>query len=290
MPHHIPVMPEIVSRYLAVKPGGVYADLTTGLGGHSRLIAEQLAAGGRLISRDRDAESLEIAKTNLGDRRERITFEKGEFSTLRQSLDQLGIEALDGILADCGVSFYQLTDAERGFSIMRPGPLDMRQDRSRELTAAMIVNFYSEREIAGIILRYGEERRAERVSRAIVRARPIHTTDRLATIVAGVLPRTSSIHPATRVFQALRIAVNGELDELEELMRVFPRCLKPGGRIVTISFHSLEDRIIKTAFQQLAKSGRATVLTKHVERPSEQEISGNPASRPAKLRALEMKP
>jgi 16S rRNA (cytosine1402-N4)-methyltransferase len=288
MPTHIPVMPEAVSRHLAVKPNGVYVDVTTGLGGHSRIIASQLSAGGRLISRDRDAESLDIARGHLKDLSDRITFEQGEFSTLRESLDRLGIAAVDGILADCGVSFYQLTDAERGFSIMRPGPLDMRQDRSRELTAATIVNFYSEREIADLILRYGEERRARRAAGAIVRGRPIYTTDRLAAIVAAALPRTSNIHPATRVFQALRIAVNRELEELQALMQVFPRCLRPGGRMVAISFHSLEDRIVKQAFQQLARTGRATILTKHVERPGEEESSNNPAARSAKLRALSM--
>lgn len=289
VPRHEPVMPVQVLEYLAVRPDGIYSDVTCGLGGHSRLIAERLTSGGLLVARDRDEESLAIARKNLESSAGRIVFDHGTFSTLRQSLDRLGVAMLDGLLADCGASLYQLTDPDRGFSLTRPGPLDMRASRSQELTAADIVNYYSEREIAEIILLYGEERRARRVSRAIVRSRPINTTDRLAAVVAEALGgHRSRIHPATRVFQALRIAVNRELEELEDLARAVPLCVRPGGRVVVITFQSGEDRIFKRAFRDLAAQGRARPLNKHVATPDEEETRRNPASRPAKLRAIEL--
>ena len=290
-PRHEPVMPVQVLDYLAVRPDGTYADVSCGLGGHSRLIAERLTAGGLLVARDRDEESLAIARTNLESPPPagRIIFDHGTFSTLRASLDRLGVAMLDGLLADCGVSLYQLTSPERGFSLTRPGPLDMRASRSQELTAADIVNFFSEREIADIILRYGEERRVGRVARAIVRSRPINTTDRLAAVVAEALGgHRSRIHPATRVFQALRIAVNRELEELEDLARAVPLCVRPGGRVVVITFHSGEDRIFKRAFQDLARQGRARPLNKHVVTPDQEETRRNPASQSSKLRAIEI--
>ena len=194
---------------------------------------------------------------------------------------------MDGVLADLGVSRYQLSSAERGFSLMEDGPLDMRMDRSQELTAADLVNQLPEKALADLIYQLGEERRSRRISRAIVRARPILTTGRLAQVVEAVVPRTGRIHPATQTFMALRLEVNGELRELQELLRVAPEHLKIGARLVVLTFMSTEDRIVKQAFQGSARLGSAKVLTKHVVRPTEEEILANPASRSAKLRALE---
>ena len=282
-------MPVEVVDYLRILPGGVYADVTCGLGGHARLIRDQLSPEGCLVARDRDADSLDLARPKLETGAGRLIFDEGPFSTLRESLDRLGIPALDGLLADCGVSMYQLTSAERGFSITRPGPLDMRMSRKQELTAADIVNFSSEREIADIIVRNSEERRWRKLAGAIVRARPIYTTDRLAAVIEKAAAPRARRHPATLVFQALRIAVNQELDELEALMRQIPLCIRPGGRATVITFHSLEDRIVKRAFQELERQGKASILTRHVVRPTDQETDRNPAARSAKLRCMEMK-
>jgi 16S rRNA (cytosine1402-N4)-methyltransferase len=208
---------------------------------------------------------------------------------LRSGLAQLGIQRVDGLLADLGVSRYQLTDPGRGFSLMADGPLDMRLDRSQELTADEIVNFTPEKQLADLIFRLGEERRSRRISRAIVRARPIHTTQRLSRVIEVAAPRTSKIHPATQTFQALRMAVNDEQGQLDQLLAIAPEVLKPGGRMVVLSFMSLEDRKVKQSFQALARAQRAEILTRHVVRPSSEEIAINPPSRSAKLRALEMK-
>jgi 16S rRNA (cytosine1402-N4)-methyltransferase len=202
-------------------------------------------------------------------------------------LKSLGIEQVDGVLADLGVSRYQLSAAERGFSIQAEGPLDMRMDRSQQLTAADLVNELPEKALADLIYQLGEERRSRRISRAIVRARPILTTGRLAQVIESAAPRTGRLHPATQTFMALRLKVNGELEELEELLRLAPERLKRGGRMVVLTFMSTEDRMVKRAFQAEARAGRARILTRHVVRPREQEILGNAASRSAKLRALE---
>jgi 16S rRNA (cytosine1402-N4)-methyltransferase len=204
-----------------------------------------------------------------------------------EALEVNGAAAVDGVLADLGVSRYQLNAAERGFSLQEEGPLDMRMDRGQAITAADLVNEMSEKALADVIYQLGEERRSRRISRAIVRARPIRTTRRLADVIAEAVPRTGRLHPATQTFMALRLMVNGELDELRELLRLAPERLKSGARFVVLTFMSLEDRIVKQAFQALARAGRARILTKHVVRPTEEEISGNPASRSAKLRALE---
>jgi len=275
-------------EYLAVRPEGIYLDATAGLGGHSGAIAKRLTTG-FVIANDRDAESLELAKLNTSQWADRIRFHHGAFSELRSALDGLGIEQVDGLLADLGVSRYQLTEPERGFSLMADGPLDMRQDRSQELTAAEIVNFTPEKELADLIYQFGEERRSRRISRAIVRARPIHTTQRLSHVIEEAVPRTSRIHPATQTFQALRIVVNDEQGELDQLLAAAPGLVRSGGRIVVLSFMSLEDRKVKQCFQALARAGRASILTKHVVRPSSEETANNPPSRSAKLRALEMK-
>jgi 16S rRNA (cytosine1402-N4)-methyltransferase len=285
---HVPVMLGECLEYLAIRPDGIYLDTTAGLGGHTGAIAERLTSG-FVIANDRDAESLELAKQNTAQYADRIRFHHGAFSELPAALVSAGVERVDGLLADLGVSRYQLTEPERGFSLMADGPLDMRQNRSQELTADEIVNFASEKELADLIYQLGEERRSRRISRAIVRARPIHSTQRLSRVIEVAVPRTSKIHPATQTFQALRMAVNDEQRELDQLLAAAPDLVKSGGRIVVLSFMSLEDRKVKQSFQALARAGRADILTKHVVRPSSEETKDNPPSRSAKLRALEMK-
>jgi 16S rRNA (cytosine1402-N4)-methyltransferase len=192
-------------------------------------------------------------------------------------------------VADLGVSRYQLTTAERGFSLMSEGPVDMRMDRSSGAPAADLVNYASEQELADLLFYLGEERRSRKISRAIVRARPIRDTLHLANVIERAVPRTGAIHPATKTFMALRLAVNEEQQELDTLLSAAPDLVKPGGRIVMLTFMSLEDRKVKQAFQSLARAGRAKILTKHVVTPGEEEIRSNPPSRSAKLRAVEMK-
>ncbi|HZU24005.1 MAG TPA: 16S rRNA (cytosine(1402)-N(4))-methyltransferase RsmH [Bryobacteraceae bacterium] len=287
MEHH-PVMLAETLDYLAPQPAGVYLDATAGLGGHTRAIAERLTDG-FVIANDRDAESLAIARRNVGEQlARRVRFHRGAFSTLPAALAEAGVERVDGLLADLGVSRYQLTDAERGFSLMAEGPLDMRQDRSQAATAADIVNFAAEKELADLIFQLGEERRSRRIARAIVRARPIRTTGQLARVVEEAVPRTGRLHPATQTFMALRLAVNDEMGELDRLLATAPNLVRSGGRMVVITFMSLEDRRVKQKFQELARAGRAIVLTKHVVRPGGAETEANPASRSAKLRAVEM--
>jgi 16S rRNA (cytosine1402-N4)-methyltransferase len=288
---HTPVMLNECLEYLALQPDGVYLDATAGLGGHTGAIARQLAeleGSGRVLACDRDAESLELAKIGTADVASRIRFHQSLFSQLGKRLTAEKVSQLDGLLADLGVSRYQLTDGGRGFSLMADGPLDMRMGRDTPGTAADIVNFESEKELADLIFRLGEERRSRRIARALVRARPIQTTGQLAKLIEEVVPRTEKIHPATRTFMALRLAVNRELEELDALLESIPRLVKPGGRAVIVTFMSLEDRKVKQSFQALAKAGRAQILTRHVVRPAEEEIRNNPPSRSAKLRALEL--
>jgi 16S rRNA (cytosine1402-N4)-methyltransferase len=286
-PWHYPVLLEETLHYLALKPDGIYVDMTAGLGGHTAAIAARLETG-LLVACDRDADSLELARRNASEWAGKIRFHHGAFSTVPQALDESGVAAVDGVLADLGVSRYQLSAAERGFSLMQDGPLDMRMDRSQELTAADLVNHLPERDLADLIFQFGEERRSRRISRAIVRARPVTTTGQLARVIESAVPRTGRIHPATQTFMALRLRVNGELEELEIMLRHIPERIKAGGRFVILTFMSTEDRIVKRAFQALARERRATILTKHVVTPTEDELSKNPASRSAKLRALEI--
>ncbi|HYZ83226.1 MAG TPA: 16S rRNA (cytosine(1402)-N(4))-methyltransferase RsmH [Bryobacteraceae bacterium] len=275
-------------EYLALDPAGTYVDATAGLGGHTRLIAERLTTG-KLYACDRDAESLAMARQNTAEFADRIEFVQSSFSTLKRSLESLGVPKVHGLLADLGVSRYQLTDPERGFSFMAEGPIDMRMDRSQPTTAGDLVNYQSEKDLADLIYQLGEERRARRIARAIVRARPIRSTAHLAQVIEAAVPRTGRLHPATQTFMALRLAVNDEPGELDALLEQGPELIQPGGRLVVISFMSLEDRKVKQRFQALARGGKATVLTKHVVVPSEAEVRENPASRSAKLRALEMR-
>lgn len=284
---HVAVMLRECLEYLALKPDGVYLDATAGLGGHTGAIARLLTTGS-VLACDRDAESLVRARENLADHAARIRFCQVSFSRLGEALAAEGISQLDGLLADLGVSKYQLTERSRGFSLMADGPLDMRMDRSQTRTAAEIVNFESEKELARLLFELGEERRSRKIARAIVRARPLQTTGQLAKLIERIVPRTGKIHPATQTFMALRIAVNEEREELDALLSSIPRLVKPGGRAVVVTFMSLEDRKVKHSFQAMAKAGRARILTRHVVRPAAEEVRDNPPSRSAKLRAVEL--
>jgi len=274
-------------EYLNVRPDGVYLDATAGLGGHTAAIAERLTSG-FVIANDRDADSLALARANTEALAGRIRYQHGSFSELRTALASNGIEKVDGLLADLGVSRYQLTESERGFSFMADGPLDMRMDRSQEQTAADLVNFAAEKELADWIYEHGEERRSRKIARAILRARPIHSTAQLARVIETAVPRIGRLHPATQTFMALRTVVNDEPGELDALLAVAPELVRAGGRIVVLTFMSLEDRKVKRRFQELGRTGRVRILTRHVVRPSEQEVRDNPPSRSAKLRAVEV--
>ena len=280
-------MAEEAITLLAVRPEGIYLDATAGLGGHAGLIARRLTTG-LVIANDRDAQSLEMARRNTAEWAGRIRFHRGSFGKLAEAVAEAGFEKVDGLLADLGVSRYQLTAPERGFSFMADGPPDMRMDQSTGMTAGDLVNHTAEKALADLIFQWGEERRARKVARAIVRARPIRSTLHLAGVVERAVPRTGRLHPATRTFMALRMAVNDEPGELDRLLEIGPELLKSGGRMVVISFMSIDDRKVKQKFRALAQEERAVILTKHPLQPSEEETSQNPASRSAKLRAVEM--
>jgi 16S rRNA (cytosine1402-N4)-methyltransferase len=281
MQKHLPVMLAESLEYLAIKPDGRYLDCTAGLGGHTAAIAALLSRGGTMISNDRDAQSLEMARNNAAEWADRIEFQQASFSELAES-------NLDGLIADLGVSRYQLTDPGRGFSFQAEGPLDMRMDQTHGVTAAELLNHSAEKAIADWLYQLGEERRARKIAGAIVRARPIRSTLHLAGVVERAAPRTGPLHPATRTFMALRMVVNREQEELDALLNRAPLMMKPGGRIVIMSFMSLEDRKVKESFRELKRTGRASILTKKPLTPSEREVRDNPPSRSAKLRAVEI--
>jgi 16S rRNA (cytosine1402-N4)-methyltransferase len=292
-PRHVPVLLEEVLEYLNVRPGGVICDATLGFAGHSSEIAKRLGGRGKLIGFDRDPEAMEAAKVRLeevraelGDEMPEVVFEPRAFSEA-SSLIEPG--SLDGLLADFGVSSLQLDEAHRGFSFRTDGPLDMRMDTRSGETAEQVVNQEDENELADLIYEFGEERRSRRIARAIVRARPITTTAELARIVSAAAPsmKGDKIHPATRTFQALRIRVNNELGEIQSLLKSAGSLLKPGGRLVLISFHSLEDRLVKDAFREAGRAKVFEVLTKKPVVAGEQEQMRNPRSRSAKLRAAQ---
>jgi 16S rRNA (cytosine1402-N4)-methyltransferase len=285
---HQPVMPDEALSLLNVRSDGIYLDATAGLGGHTRLIAGRLTTG-MVIANDRDPKSLEMARANTADQSDRIRFMQGPFARLAEGLKAAGASEVDGLLADLGVSRYQLTAPERGFSFMADGPLDMRMDQTTGMTAADLVNFTDEKTLADLIYRLGEERRARNVARAIVRARPIRSTLHLADVVLRAVPRTGRLHPATKTFMSIRMAVNDEPNETDRLLEIGPGLLARHGRMVVISFTSFEDRKVKHRFRELATSGAATLLTKRPLEPGDEEIAQNPASRSAKMRGLEMK-
>ncbi len=288
---HVPVLLKEAIDFLAVKRGGTYLDATVGLGGHSYEIAKRLGALGHLIGFDKDPAALAVAQIKLAPVDQRpdwptITLLQGSFAELAN--DQRPT-TVDGILADLGVSSLQLGDAKRGFSFQAEGPLDMRMNPMSGETAEQVVNHIDERELADVIYEFGEERRSRRIARAIVRSRPIRTTKQFVEVVSAAARsmKHERIHPATRTFQALRIFVNRELDDLKALLEAAPRVLKPRGRLVVISFHSLEDRIVKDAFREGAKQGWYELLTKKPMTASDEEIDRNPRSRSAKMRAAE---
>jgi 16S rRNA (cytosine1402-N4)-methyltransferase len=295
---HVPVLVKEVVHFLQPQTQGVYVDATVGEGGHAEALLRATAPSGRLIGIDRDAEVLEIARQRLAPFGSRVDIVHGHAAELRNILDTLQVAEADGILLDLGVSSYQLETAARGFSFARAGPLDMRMDRTTGPTAATLVNTLGEWELVNVIMRYGEEHWARRIARAILRARrraPLQTTQDLAAIVTQVIPpsaRRPRIHPATRTFQALRIAVNQELSRLEESLKVAIACLRPGGRLCVIAYHSLEDRIVKRTFQAYATSPenatpRVRLLTKKPVTCTHAERQVNPRARSAKLRVLE---
>jgi 16S rRNA (cytosine1402-N4)-methyltransferase len=291
---HVPVLLKEAIDFLNVRRGGTYIDATVGLGGHSYEIAKRLGAPGHLIGLDKDPAALERAGSRLrasgfGETDwPSIELRQASFASLAEARSPIA----DGLLADIGVSSLQLSDAARGFSFQADGPLDMRMDPHSERTAEQVVNHLDERELADVIYEFGEERRSRRIARAIVRSRPIRSTAHLAEIIsAAARPMNQAerrIHPATRTFQALRILVNRELDDLRALLEAAPRILKPGGRVVVISFHSLEDRIVKDAFREAGiKDKHFRVLTRKPVTASEEESEINPRARSAKLRAAE---
>jgi 16S rRNA (cytosine1402-N4)-methyltransferase len=286
---HVPVLLKEAIDFLAIKRGGTYIDATVGLGGHSFEIAKRLGAPGHLIGLDKDPAALDIARAKLqGADWPLITLLHRSFAEIAR--DQRPA-TIDGILADIGVSSLHLNDAARGFSFQAEGPLDMRMNPQAELTAEQVVNQVDEVTLADLIYEFGEERRSRRIARAIVRSRPIRTTAQLADVVsAAARPMNQAerrIHPATRTFQAIRIFVNHELNDLRALLDAAPQVLKPGGRLVIISFHSLEDRIVKDALRDAVKQGYYKLLTKKPVTAREEEIDRNPRSRSAKLRAAE---
>ncbi len=291
---HVPVLLKEAIDFLNVRRGGTYIDATVGLGGHSYEIAKRLGAPGHLIGLDKDPAALERAAVRLRPAGSGeadwpdIELRQASFASLAEARSPMA----DGLLADIGLSSLQLSDATRGFSFQADGPLDMRMDPQSERTAEQVVNHLDERELADVIYEFGEERRSRRIARAIVRSRPIRSTAHLADVIsAAARPMNSEqrrIHPATRTFQALRIFVNRELDDLRALLEAAPRILKPGGRVVVISFHSLEDRIVKDAFREGAiKDKHFRILTKKPVTASEEEQDRNPRARSAKLRAAE---
>jgi 16S rRNA (cytosine1402-N4)-methyltransferase len=305
---HVPVLLQEAIDFLAIRRGGTYIDATVGLGGHSFEIAKRLGAPGHLIGVDKDPAALEIARERLVVGRPSsvvsgetaagetgvlgrpdwptVELRHGSFADLAEDQPP---SIIDGIMADLGVSSLQLDDAARGFSFQAEGPLDMRMNPQSGVTAEQVVNQADEVTLANLIYEFGEERRSRRIARAIVRSRPIRTTAQLADVVsAAARPmKHERIHPATRTFQAVRIFVNRELDDLRDLLHAAPQLLKPGGRLVVISFHSLEDRIVKDALRDGAKQGQYRLLTKKPVTATEEEIDRNPRSRSAKLRAAE---
>jgi 16S rRNA (cytosine1402-N4)-methyltransferase len=303
---HVPVLLKEAIDFLAVKRGGTYLDATVGLGGHSCEIAKRLGAPGHLIGFDKDPAALERAAVSLqpsavrenpdepaatggqrtGEDWPTVSLMHGSFAEVGE---QVAAASLDGLLADLGVSSLQLGDPARGFSFQAEGPLDMRMNPMSGETAEQVVNHIDERELADVIYEFGEERRSRRIARAIVRSRPIRTTKQLVEVVSAAARsmKHERIHPATRTFQALRIFVNRELDDLKALLEAAPTVLKPGGRLVVISFHSLEDRIVKDALRDGAKQGWYRLLTKKPVTAGEEEIDRNPRSRSAKMRAAE---
>ncbi len=303
--YHVPVLLREVLHWLLTEPGGIYVDGTVGGGGHAEAILQRLNAEGRLIGLDVDPEALEFAGKRLEPFGPRVLLRRANFRDLGQVLQELGIDAVDGILLDLGVSSHQIGTGYRGFSFMQKGPLDMRMNPDQKLGAYQVVNQYSEAQLLRIFREYGEERRAAAVARAIIRARergPIDSTVRLAEIVAGAVPQGHRNKTLARIFQAVRIEVNAELTNLKLGLEAALEHLRPGGRMVVISYHSLEDRMVKQFFRRSEKRcvcppelpqcicgepGNLRILTRRPVRPEAEEIQENPRARSARLRAAE---
>jgi 16S rRNA (cytosine1402-N4)-methyltransferase len=290
---HVPVLFKEAIDFLRVRASGTYVDCTLGLAGHAEGIVRQLGPRGRFIGFDRDPEALELARirlagvcTELGSEAPQVTLVDKAFSSIAEHVKPASV---DGLLADFGVSSLQFDEAHRGFSFQADGPLDMRMDTRSGPTAAQVVNEANERELADLIYEYGEERRSRRIARAIVRGRPVTSTTQLARLVTQAAPamKQERIHPATRTFQALRIYVNRELEEIKALFEAAPELLKTSARLAVISFHSLEDRIAKDSLREGAQKGIWEILTRKPVTAGEEEIEHNPRSRSAKLRAAE---
>ncbi len=308
MVEHVPVLLNEAIDALAVRPGGTYVDCTVGLGGHAREILRRLDGSGLLIAIDRDPDSLELARRALVERGGHLSLHRDNFKNLPLLLNNLDIASIDGCLVDLGVSRYQLTDPGRGFSIREAGPLDMRMDRNQRTSAADLVQGLNVQELTDLFRRFGEEPEAARIARALVAERRhtrFRSTAELADFIARVKKRRSQLHPATLVFQALRIAVNQELEDLDRFLSRTIQCLEPGGRLVVISFHSLEDRIVKRTFQLEAgkcicfqpgdrcrcpRVRNVEILTRKPVTASGPERESNPSARSAKMRAVERVP
>ena len=287
---HLSVMPTEVLEWLNLHEGKVVLDGTLGLGGHSSLIADKIGSSGYLIGLDRDENAIEIATARLKNVSCKVDICHSRYSDMLKALEKLGVSGVDGVLLDIGVSSMQLDRADRGFSFMREGPLDMRMDKSSGMTAADIVMTYSEEELARVIYEYGEERFSRRIAKMIVEHRKtekIESTLQLAGIIEKAVHRRGRIHPATRSFQGLRIEVNQELKELEDGIAAAVSALNSGGRFVLLTFHSLEDRIAKYRMRELAEQGVVKLTKKKVVKPSYQECQVNRRARSAKLRVVE---
>ncbi len=290
---HLPVMAREVEEFLNPQAGGCFLDGTLGLAGHSALIAQKIGSSGRLIALDKDQKALALARKKLSTFTGKVDLVHSDFRDFDVVLKNLGVDAVDGMLFDLGISSFQLDAPERGFSFRSEGPLDMRMNQDALTSAADIINTLQEEELANVIFTFGEERFSRRIAKAIVQYRArkkIETTKELEEIIYTSVPvsyRRQKIHPATRTFQAIRIAVNRELESLQLIMDKCADYLKEGGRIGVISFHSLEDRIVKEKFKSLAKSGIMTLIVKKPLRPSDDEIKSNPRARSARFRVAE---
>ena len=288
-PLHVPVLVRETLDFLNVRPEGIYIDATLGGGGHGQEILQRLGSG-RLLGLDRDPRALEVASQKLAGFGGKLIMQHGNFAQIDALHAASGLPPVDGVIADLGLSSMQLDDASRGFSFSQAGPLDMRMDPNSELTAGDLVNHADERELADILYKLGEERHSRRIARAIVKARPYRLTTELAQVVTRAIPSRPGLHqisPPTRSFMALRLAVNAELDNLDQFLDRVLLVLRPGGRVVILSFHSLEDRRVKQAFRSWQGEGRASILTRKVVRPGDEEVRINPRARSAKLRAAE---
>lgn len=303
---HIPVLYQEVLELLQPRPNALFVDGTVGAGGHTAGLLEKTAPAGRVLAFDRDPEAIAFARENLAPFGERVVFVHASYASMAKLAPVYGFAAVDGILLDLGLSSRQLADNARGFSWMREGPLDMRFDPAAEETAADLINNLTETELADLFWRYGEEKQSRRIARAVVEKRPFQTTTQLAAAIVAALPpamrQRQRIHPATRVFQALRIAVNRELEAVEVGVKTAVPLLKPGGRLAVISFHSLEDRIVKQTFRQLSRDcicppeqpvcicdahAAVRLVTRKAVKATAVEIAANPRSRSARLRVIE---